>query len=281
MNIGKIKIHTKGWEKLTLGGRYMNKIEQWYDDKYDEWGRLELHKIEFDITKRYLDEYITGENIEIFDIGGGPGRYAMYLAEKGHKVSLLDLSKRNIEIAKEKSSEKGILLENYIHGNALELDNYEQKYDVILLMGPLYHLIDEKDRRSCIEGALRLLKPNGIIVTAFISNYAPIQDYLKNLYTIDSINELLVFLEDGKNEEEKGFTTAYFTDAEEAKELMNSFGLQEIVFAGVENILNSKEKEINKLEEEEYKKWLDICYKLSQDKNIIGTSEHFLYIGSK
>lgn len=259
----------------------MGEIESWYDEKYDEWERLELHKIEFDITKRYLDEYITGKGLEIFDIGGGPGRYSMYLAEQGHKVSLLDLSKRNIEVAKEKSSEKGITLENYIHGNALELEQYEQKYDVILLMGPLYHLVDEKDRRGCIEGALKLLKPSGIIVASFISNYAPIQDYLKNLYPIDSIDELLVFLEDGKSEGEKGFTTAYFTSAKEAKELMNSFGLEEKIFAGVENILNSKEKEINILQEEEYKKWLDVCYKLSQHKSIIGTSEHFLYIGNK
>ncbi|MCR1897960.1 class I SAM-dependent methyltransferase [Irregularibacter muris] len=257
----------------------MNKIEQWYDEKYDEWDRLERHKVEFDITKRYLDEYITGENLEIFDIGGGPGRYAMYLAEKGHKVSLLDLSKRNIEVAKEKSVEKGIILEDYIHGNALELDEYEQKYEVILLMGPLYHLIDEKDRRACIEGALKLLKPNGIIVASFISNYAPIQNYLKNLYPIDSIDELLVFLDDGISDGYKGFTQAYFTSPKEAKELMNRFGLKEIIFAGVENILNYKEKEINRLEEKEYKKWLDICYKLSKDNNVIGTSEHLLYIG--
>jgi SAM-dependent methyltransferase len=204
----------------------------------------------------------------------------MYLAEKGHKVSLLDLSKRNIEVAKEKSAEKGIILENYIHGNALELDNHEQKYDVILLMGPLYHLIDEKDRKSCIEGALKLLKSEGIIVASFISNYAPIQDYLEGLYPIDSIDELLVFLEDGESAGYKGFTQAYFTNPEEAKDLMSSFGLQQIIFAGVENILNSKEKEINMLEEKEYKKWIDICYELSQDKNLIGTSEHFLYIGS-
>lgn len=120
----------------------MNKVEYWYDNKYDEWERLERHEIEFDITKRYLDEYITGENLETFGIGGGPGRYSIYLAEKGHKVSLLDLSKRNIEVAKEKSREKNVTLEVYIHGNALELEQYEQKYDVILLMRPLYHLIE-------------------------------------------------------------------------------------------------------------------------------------------
>ncbi|MCF6465538.1 class I SAM-dependent methyltransferase [Clostridium sp. Cult2] len=257
----------------------MNKVEHWYDNEYDEWERLERHKIEFDITKRYLDEYIIGENLEIFDIGGGPGRYSIYLAEKGHKVSLLDLSKRNIEVAKKKSREKNITLEAYIHGNALELEQHEQKYDVILLMGPLYHLIQGADRKAAVKGALRLLKPNGIIVVSFISNYAPIQDYLKGVHPIESVDELLGYLKDGVNTGESGFTTAYFTDYKEAKDLMNSFGLTEIVFAGVENILGAKENEINMLEEREYRKWLEIGYQLSRDENLIGTSEHFLYIG--
>ena len=259
----------------------MNKIEQWYDKEYDEWERLKRHKIEFDITKRYFDEYITGENLEIFDIGGGPGRYSIYLAEKGHKVSLLDLSKRNIEVAKKKSAEKNIKLEAYIHGNALELGEYEQKYDVILLMGPLYHLIKESDRKKAIEGAMGLLKPNGIMVASFISNYAPIQDYLKGVHPIESVDELLGYLEDGKHNGDKGFTTAYFTGYKEAKDLMSSFGLTEVVFAGIENILRSKEKEINELEESEYKKWLEIGYQLSKDEKLIGTGEHFLYIGRK
>ena len=259
----------------------MKKVVHWYDNEYDEWERLERHKIEFDITKRYLDKYIIGENLEIFDIGGGPGRYSIYLAEKGHRVSLLDLSKRNIEVAKEKSAERNITLEAYIHGNALEIDQYEQKYDIILLMGPLYHLIEETDRKAAIKGALRLLKPNGIIFASFISNYAPIQDYLKGVYHVESIDELLGFLKDGVNTGESGFTTSYFTDYKEARDLMNSFGLTEIVFAGVENILGSKENEINMLEESEYRKWLEIGYQLSEDENLMGTSEHFLYIGRK
>jgi len=259
----------------------VKKVGRWYDEKYDEWERLERHKIEFDITKRYLDEYIVGENLKIFDIGGGPGRYSIYLAEKGHKVSLLDLSKRNIGVAKEKSAEKGITLEAYIHGNALELGKYKQEYDVVLLMGPLYHLIEEADRKTVVEGALNLLKPNGIIVASFISNYAPMLDHLKGSHSIESIDELLGYLENGVSLGEKGFTTAYFTGHKEAKNLMNSFGLTELVFAGVENILCSKEKEVNMLEEREYKKWLEIAYRLSQDENLLGISEHYLYIGRK
>lgn len=259
----------------------MNEIEHWYDEVYDEWTRLERHKIEFDITKRYLDECITGKELDIFDIGGGPGRYSIYLSQKGHSVTLLDLSKRNIDIAKEKSKESGVILKDYIHGNALKLEVFNQKYDVILLMGPLYHLVKLSDRRKVIKDALNLLKPNGLIIASFISNYAPIQDNLYNVSSIESVEELLRYLKDGENIDGDGFTTAYFSSHTEASELMSSFGLHELVFAGVENILGSKEKEINMLEDKEYKKWLELGYKLSQDKNLIGTSQHYLYIGKK
>lgn len=259
----------------------MNEIEHWYDHEYDEWERLKRHKIEFDITKRYLDEFIVGEHLQIFDIGGGPGRYSIYLAEKGHKVTLLDLSNHNIEVAKRKSFERGIPLEDYIHGNALELDQFEQKYDVVLLMGPLYHLIKECDRKKAVEGALRLLKPNGLIIASFISNYAPIQDTLSHLTSIESVKEVLGYLKNGENNDKEGFTTAFFIDYQEARTFMNSFGLKEKVFAGIENVLGSKEKEILQLAHNEYEKWLEIGYQLGKDKNLIGTSQHFLYIGCK
>lgn len=260
----------------------MNEIENWYDNDYEEWSRLERHRIEFEITKRYLDEYIMGKELEIFDIGGGPGRYSFYLAEKGHKVTLLDLSQNNIDIAKEKSKEMGIHLEGYIKGNALELGFHDKKYDVILLMGPLYHLINESDRRKAVEEALQHLKAGGIIIAAFISKYAPIQDALSYLRLHDGeIESILGYLENGINNGGTGFTTAYFTGIEEAQKLMRDFGLEQLAFAGVENILGSKEKEILLLPEEEISRWLEIGYALSKDTNLMGTSQHFLYIGKK
>jgi S-adenosylmethionine-dependent methyltransferase len=81
------------------------------------------------------------------------------------------------------------------------------------------------------------------------------------------------------NEAEQGFTTAYFTGVEEAKALMNSFDLEELAFAGIENILGSKESEI--MASPQYSKWIDIAYALSQDAKVYGTSQHFLYIGKK
>lgn len=263
----------------------MNEIENWYDNEYEEWNRLERHKIEFEITKRYLDKYITKPESKIFDIGGGPGRYAIYLAQKGHKVTLLDLSGRNIETAKEKSKEVGISLEGYIKGNALELTGYEEAaYDVILLMGPLYHLTKEADRRKALQGALRLLKKGGILIATFISQYAPIQDsfaYLSFEGYEGEIEELLHYLQNGENKVGTGFTTAYFTSVEEAKGLMQEYHLEELVFAGVENMLGCKEQEILKRPKEEQNKWIELGFALAEDEKLYGMSQHFLYIGKK
>ncbi len=262
----------------------MSRVEDFYDNLYDEWSRLDRHRIEFEITKMYLDKYIPNKNSEIFDIGGGPGRYSFYLASKGHKVTLLDLSQHNIDVAKEKSKHLNIELEDYIKGNALNLSNINKTFDVILLMGPLYHLTKEEDRKKSIEEALKLLKNGGILIAAFISDYAPIQDalsYLRFDGEKNDVKELLSYLNDGINNEEAGFTTAYFTSAEEAQSLMKSYNLEQLAFVGIENILGCKESEILTLPEEDIKKWIDLGFNLSQDKSLYGTSQHYLYIGKK
>ena len=268
--------------KNTKGDMGMNEIENWYDNEYEEWNRLERHKIEFEITKHYLDRYITKPESKIFDIGGGPGRYSIYLAKQGHKVTLLDLSGKNVCVAKEKAAEAGVVLEDCVKGDALALPEYEKEsFDVILLMGPLYHLTKAQDRKKAVEEARKLLKKGGILIAAFISKYAPIQDCFSYLdFYEDEVKELLHYLEDGKNNE-GGFTTAYFTSVEEARSLMQEQQFKELAFVGVENILGCKEQEILKLPNEEQKKWLELGIALAEDEKLYGTSQHFLYIGEK
>lgn len=259
----------------------MNEIEEWYDNKYDEWLRLDRHRVEYEITKRYMDEFIKGEKLDILDIGGGPGRYSIYLAGKGHNLTLFDLSGKNLEVAKEKSKEYEVTLEGYIKGNILDVQSFDKKFDVVLLMGPMYHLIKVEERKQALLNALSYLKDGGIIITSFISSYAVLQDYLLRLDGFDNTEVVLKYLKDGINQEEEGFTTAYFIGIEEAQEFMKGFGIEQLAFAGVENVLCSKEHEILALPEEDIQKWLEIAYVLSQDKNLLGTSCHFLHIGKK
>ena len=134
-----------------------NEVERFYDDEYEEWDRLEWHTPEFEVTKkRYMEEYIPNDTPQkILDIGGGSGRYSIFLAQKGHDVTLFDLSGKNIRQAIEKAQEADVLLDSCIHGDALRLSEYlykAEQYDVVLLMGPLYHLMREQDRGKSPAG---------------------------------------------------------------------------------------------------------------------------------
>lgn len=102
-----------------------------------------------------MQKYIPN-HAKVHDIGGGPGQYALYLSQEGHDVSLLELSSHNIEVANRKQQELGISLTLCEKANALQLEKYEDEvYNVILLMGPLYHLVNLEDRELCMEQALR------------------------------------------------------------------------------------------------------------------------------
>jgi S-adenosylmethionine-dependent methyltransferase len=259
----------------------INYIEDYYDG-YDEWQRLERHKVEFEITKKYMDKYIPN-NSRILDIGGGPGRYSIYLASKGHQVTLLDLVKKHIEVAKEKADEFQVQLQRYIHGSALDLPKYSLgKFDVILLMGPLYHLINLQDREKVIKDSMELLNPGGILMASFISAYAPLVDIIKrNLEELKNVDQVMKYFENGINTPEEGFTSAYFVKPEEAKSLMSEFNLKMLAFAGIEGLSSVIEQNLNKLPKEAFDKHIDVIYRLSQDPNIFGCCEHYLYIGVK
>ena len=266
----------------------MKEVEEYYDNIAErEWERMSRHKVEFDIMKRYLKEYITGKS-RILDAGGGPGRFSIHLAEQGHQVKLLDLSSGNIELAKKKAKEYQVEIEEFIHGNVLDLsDNVSGQYDVVLCMGPLYHLVDEKDREKAIQECLKKLAPGGLLFVAFISAYAPIIDFIKH-YPEEIVNyekeDLLGYLKDGTNivsEDNPGFTTAYFMHPEKIEGFMDNFDLDKKVITGLEGITAQSEEKINSLSSEAYEKWLDIIYETSTDPMTWSTCEHFLYIGQK
>ena len=80
-------------------------VQNYYDaDVEKEWERLEKHPFEFALTCRFLDRYLHPGD-RVLDIGGGPGRYSLYLAKRGCQVTLLDLSAENVEFARRKARE--------------------------------------------------------------------------------------------------------------------------------------------------------------------------------
>jgi len=73
----------------------------------EEWGRLDLRRTEFGVTCSVLDEFLPPPPARILDVGSGPGRYAIRLAERGYSMSILDVSQQSLDLAVEKASSNG------------------------------------------------------------------------------------------------------------------------------------------------------------------------------
>lgn len=262
----------------------MSSISDYYNVLYDEWGRLERHRLEFEITKRALDEYIPAGS-EILDVGGGPGRYSIYLAQKGNSVTLFDLSEKLVEQAGLNAEKYGVELKQRIVGNALELDKYlpDKSYDVVLCMGPLYHLLEEEERKRAVSQCLARLKPGGLFMASFISVFAPIHDILGN--EPEAISEykdwFLKNMADGRNSDINGFTQAYFVDPESIVPFFTGFELKTIRLIAAEGLGVPYERQLMQLPEDKFQEWVDLFYTIADHKAALGTCSHFLYIGKK
>ncbi len=134
-----------------------------YYSRYDEEGRLlSLHgQVEYHTTMNYLHRYLQ-PGARILEVGAGTGRYSLALAAEGYAVTAVELIPHNLALLREKIT-AGMDIETY-EGNALDLSFLMSgTYDMVLLLGPLYHLYNKEDKITAMEEAMRCAKPGGVL----------------------------------------------------------------------------------------------------------------------
>ena len=262
----------------------IKRVQRHYDNNPEhEWERLSRHRTEFAVTLRALQEYLPVPPVLIADIGGGPGRYSIALTKLGYNVTLVDLSQNCLDLAKNKAIEEGIALKDAIQANALDLSTLpDNNFDAVLLMGPLYHLHDEDERRQAIMQAMAKLKLSGLFCAAFVARHAVLRYIAKNEpdWMLNHPEQFQTILETGKNTGE-GFPNSYFAHPTEIVPLMESCGLKTLNLIACEGVVSMIEEQINELHGDLWDTWVDINYRLSRDPSIHGAAEHLLYVGKK
>jgi SAM-dependent methyltransferase len=136
-----------------------------------EWDRLGDAKgaIEFERTKEILGRRLPPAPAVIADIGGGPGRYSLWLAELGYTVEHRDLVRLHVEQLQASSG-------STVHaevGDARDLNLLDASVDAVVLLGPLYHLRERSDRIQALREAGRIVRPGSPVFAAVISRWAP------------------------------------------------------------------------------------------------------------
>lgn len=178
--------------------------------------------LEFARTQVLLGRYLPPPPAVVADVGGGPGRYAVWLAARGYRVHLVDPVPLHVEQARAAADDlPGATLASAEVGDARALRLPEASADAVLLLGPLYHLPERAERLKALAEARRVCRPGGVVLAAAISRFASTLDGLRGGYLEDPAFTAIAAADrrDGRHRNPTGepayFTTAYFHRPEE------------------------------------------------------------------
>jgi ubiquinone/menaquinone biosynthesis C-methylase UbiE len=249
------------------GGVELRRLDQGYS------------RIEFARTKELLARHLPSPPASVLDVGGGPGVYAEWLAETGFRVHLVDSSPLHVEQATERSAGRFTAAA----GDARALDEPDDAYDAVLLMGPLYHLTERADRIAALREARRVARPGGVLVATAISRFASLLDGLYAGYLHEPGFRSIVEqdLADGQHRspDNKAFTTAFFHRVEELLAEVAAAGLAVGDVYGVEGpgwLLRDAWDD-----EQTRANVLQVARALEQEPTAIGVSSHLLVVARR
>ena len=254
-------------------------------DPEQEQMRLGAHQLEYDLTWRYLERYLPARG-SVLEIGAATGRYTLELAKRGYAVTAVDMSAALLERCGKRLAEQRLGKHvRRILADARDLGQVtERDFDAVLLMGPLYHLILEDDRKQALGQAVERLRAGGMLFSAFISRYGILGDLIKNVPNwIEGQHEVRSVLEIGKDPDDfpRGGFRGYFARVPEIAPLHEAAGLKTIALAGVEPAISADDESYNSLEGQRRLMWLDLLEEISTEPSSIAASRHLLYVGQK
>jgi S-adenosylmethionine-dependent methyltransferase len=254
-------------------------------DPAREHSRLERHQLEHDLTWRYLGQYLPSAG-SILEVGAATGQYTLELAKRGYSLTAVDLSAALLDECRSAAARAG--LEGRVQlfvADARDLGSVPgHEYDAALVMGPLYHLVEEADRVAALTEARGRLRAGGVIFSSFLSRFGVLADLLKRSPGwIEDQAHARSFVERGRRPDEypRGGFRGYSARPSELAPLHEALGFETLVVAGVEPAIAADDESYNALQGEQRQLWCDLLYAISAEPSIIGASRHLLYIGRK
>jgi len=264
-----------------------------YYATFDEWARLETPagRVEFERTLALLDAHLPARS-RVLDLGGGPGRYTVALAQRGHVVSLADLSNVLLDQARDRIAAAAVMdqVASIDEVNALDLCLYEDAaFDAVLAAGPFYHLTREGERRGAAGEIARVIRPNGLVFAAFFPRLSGLAGLVARAaedpaqVTSEAFNDAAetgVF----RNATDRGFQEGYFADPADLEALFEETGFTRLDVVSLRGIADGHEAALAAIAETDpclHGAIAGVLEGTAHDPTVVASCGHGLYVGRK
>lgn len=263
---------------------YMKRTEilnEFYNS-YCEENRLEKSRhgqLEYLVTMHCIHKFLKPGD-RLLEIGAGTGRYSVALAKEGYRVSSVELVNSNLDALKKNAG--GLRNLEAYQGDAVDLGLFDDdSFDVTLSLGPMYHLYEASDRHKALDEAIRVTKPGGAILFAFLSVHAIMcTNYLyRGRPTVHGLEENF-----DRDYNVKHFKEQLFTgyDIQEFEAMFHNKPVDHITTAAVDNVLEVAEDRADfYMSDADFKAFADYQLHICEKREMLGNSSHLLYICEK
>lgn len=262
-----------------------NEIVKYYEN-YKEEDRITTNnarRIEYLTTIKKFDEIFT-ESLEILDCASGTGVYAFSLADRGHKLTATDITPRHISYIDEQLKEKSYTMKTGVL-DATDLSCFsDEAFDVVLNMGPFYHLVDEKARNNCFRESLRVLRKGGYLAISYIPRlYINQMIAMSDVQYVDKqlLNQIGTTGILKHNDPKCFWTDTYYSSYDEMQELFKNHNLEVVMHFAQDGMSPLFHNTVDEWNNAQFNTWFEYHLSVCSEKTIIDMSNHVVIIGKK
>lgn len=252
------------------------KLDAYYN-KFNEEKRLNSRhgQVEFRVSMEYIHRYLKPGD-RILDVGAATGRYSIPLFEEGYDVTAVEPVQHNLGRLKAKKPE----LPAY-KGDARKLKRFkEESFDLVLLFGPMYHLINDGDKIQALKEAERVTKKGGHILVAYVMNEYSILTYgfrEQHILEIQKGGKVDSSWRVRPDEED----LYDYVRLEDVDRFNQETSLKRVCIFSPDGPANHMRRELNRLTQEEFDAFVQYQLSVAERKDLLGAGGHIVDILKK
>ena len=238
------------------------------------------NETEFILTKHYIHKYLK-PGAKIIDVGAGCGVYTQFLSDEGFHVDAIDLHPDNVSRMKELFLDKQNV--NILQGNALDLGGFsDDTYDLVLELGPIYHLETTTEKLAAIREAARVAKKGAPIFIAFVLQDAPLIEYIfQSENPAEEINEIGYERETALVTDNTGSSIQLHTIAaidELTEKVLEALPVSKGPRFAQDGLSQVIREAVNNMSEDSYSEWIQYLKATAERPDLMGYSNHVVQI---
>lgn len=234
-------------------------------------------QLEYLTTMHYIHQLLP-KGSRLMEVGAGTGRYSIALAKEGYPTTAVELVEGNLRVLRQNAA--GVANLAAYQGDATDLSRWQDNsFDGVLLLGPMYHLYTAEEQHKALDEAIRVTRPGGIIMAAFLSVYA----ILYNNYLSGNFQEGLAENFDSEGRV-RHFQEQCFTgfDVAELEALFQGKPVQQLHLLGTDSVLELASRTPDfRMDDADFAAFARYHLRTCEKRELLGGHSHLLWVGRK